>query len=129
MEKRYDFKELCDVIRTLRSEHGCPWDRKQTTESMIPYLEEETGEVIQAIHNHDADNLCEELGDVLYQIVMLARIAEEKGEFTIDDVVDGIGKKMVRRHPNVFGDVPVNTWEEGIDLWNRIKMDEKSKNP
>lgn len=112
---------------TLRSEDGCPWDRRQTHESLIPCLEEETGEVIDAIHNLDMENLCEELGDLLFQVMIHSRIAEEKGYFTIDDVVDGISAKMVRRHPNVFGDVKVNSAEEGLELWKRIKSEEKSK--
>lgn len=127
VEGKYTFEELRDIICTLRSEKGCPWDCSQTNESLIPCLEEETGEVIEAIHNIDSENLCEELGDLLYQIMMFARIAEEKGEFSIDDVIDGISAKMIRRHPNVFGDTQINTWEEGIDLWNQIKADEKNK--
>lgn len=127
VEGKYTFEELRDIICALRSEKGCPWDCSQTNESLIPCLEEETGEVIEAIHNIDSENLCEELGDLLYQIMMFARIAEEKGEFSIDDVIDGISAKMIRRHPNVFGDAKINTWEEGIDLWNQIKADEKNK--
>lgn len=125
--KKYTFEDLKDIMRTLRSEHGCPWDRRQTHESLIPCLEEEAGEVIEAIHNQDPENLCEELGDLLFQVMSHSRIAEEKGLFTIDDVVDGISAKMVRRHPNVFVDEKVNSTEEGLDLWNRIKTEEKSK--
>lgn len=125
-ERKHTFDDFREIINTLRSENGCPWDRKQTEESMIPHLLEETGEVVDAIRNQDMENLCEELGDVLYQIMLISRIAEEKEIFTIDDVVDGISRKMVRRHPNVFGDIKVNSWEEGMDLWNRIKSEEKS---
>lgn len=125
-ERKHTFDDFREIINTLRSENGCPWDRKQTEESMIPHLLEETGEVVDAIRNRDMENLCEELGDVLYQIMLISRIAEEKEIFTIDDVVDGISRKMVRRHPNVFGDIKVNSWEEGMDLWNRIKSEEKS---
>ena len=112
--KKYTFEDLREIMRTLRSENGCPWDRRQTHESLIPCLEEEAGEVIDAIRNQDPENLC-------------SQIAEEKGLFTIDDVVDGVSAKMVRRHPNVFGDEKVNSSEEGLDLWNRIKTEEKSK--
>ena len=126
LEEKHTFDGFRGIINTLRSENGCPWDRKQTEESMIPHLLEETGEVVDAIRNKDMENLCEELGDVLYQIMLISRIAEEKGIFTIDDVVDGISKKMIRRHPNVFGDIKVNSWEEGMDLWNRMKTEEKS---
>lgn len=90
-------------------------------------MEDEAGEVIDAIRNQDPENLCEELGDLLFQVMSHSQIAEEKGLFTIDDVVDGVSAKMVRRHPNVFGDEKVNSSEEGLDLWNRIKTEEKSK--
>lgn len=125
--KKYTFEDLREIMRTLRSENGCPWDRRQTHESLIPCLEEEAGEVIDAIRNQDPENLCEELGDLLFQVMSHSQIAEEKGLFTIDDVVDGVSAKMVRRHPNVFGDEKVNSSEEGLDLWNRIKTEEKSK--
>lgn len=127
MTGKHTFDDFRKIVETLRSENGCPWDRKQTEESMIPYLLEETNEVVEAIHNKDADNLCEELGDVLYQIMMLSRIAEEKGIFSIDEVIDRISEKMIFRHPNVFADLKVNTWEEGMDLWKRMKTEEKSK--
>ena len=125
--KKYTFEDLREIMRTLRSENGCPWDRRQTHESLIPCLEEEAGEGIDAIRNQDPENLCEELGDLLFQVMSHSQIAEEKGLFTIDDVVDGVSAKMVRRHPNVFGDEKVNSSEEGLDLWNRIKTEEKSK--
>ena len=125
--KKYTFDDLKDIMRTLRSENGCPWDRRQTHESLIPCLEEEAGEVIDAIRENDPENLCEELGDLLFQGMSHSQIAEEKGLFTIDDVVDGVSAKMIRRHPNVFGDEKVNSAEEGLDLWNRIKSEEKSK--
>lgn len=127
MRKKYTFHDLKDIMRTLRSENGCPWDRRQTHESLIPCLEEEAGEVIDAIRENDPENLCEELGDLLFQVMSHSQIAEEKGLFTIDDVVDGVSAKMIRRHPNVFGDEKVNSAEEGLDLWNRIKSEEKSK--
>lgn len=127
MRKKYTFDDLKDIMRTLRSGNGCPWDRRQTHESLIPCLEEEAGEVIDAIRENDPENLCEELGDLLFQVMSHSQIAEEKGLFTIDDVVDGVSAKMIRRHPNVFGDEKVNSAEEGLDLWNRIKSEEKSK--
>lgn len=123
----YTLEDLHEIMKTLRSEHGCPWDRVQTNESLIPYLEEETGEVIEAIHKKDVENLCEELGDLLYQIMILSQIAEEKGQFSVNDVIEGISAKMIRRHPNVFGNTEVNSWEEGMELWNKMKMVEKSK--
>lgn len=116
---KYTFDDLAAVTRKLRSEGGCPWDRAQTHESLKPYLKEEAGEVLEAIDKGDMDNLCEELGDVLFQVMLHSQIAEEEGYFTIEDVVDGICDKMVFRHPQVFGGenaapdggVPL-TWEE-----------------
>lgn len=125
----HTFEELLSVIAELRSEHGCPWDRAQTFESLKPCLLEESGEVLQAIDNQDMENLCEELGDVLLQVVMQSQIASEKGLFTIDDVVDGVCEKMIRRHPHVFGDAKALTPEESLALWNEIKKQEKAKKP
>lgn len=121
------FEKLVKITEQLRSEEGCPWDRKQTYESLKPCLEEECGEVLAAIDNHDMENLCEELGDVMFLLVLESRIAAENGAFTIEDVVEGACRKMVRRHPNVFGDVKVSTPEEGLALWNEIKRKEKKK--
>lgn len=128
-EKRYTFEDLKEIMDTLRSESGCPWDRKQTHESLIVHLQEEAGEVIEAIRNRDTENLCEELGDLLFQVMIHSQIEKERGNFTIDDVVDGICAKMIRRHPNVFGDVRVTSPEEGQALWERIKSEEKRKKP
>lgn len=125
MDKKYNYEELLDIIHQLRSENGCPWDKAQTHESLIPCLCEESEEVVQAIENQDMDNLCEELGDVLLQVLLHAEIASETGAFTIEDVVQGLAEKMVRRHPHVFGDVKVNSKEEGLALWKSIKMEEK----
>lgn len=125
----YTFENLVNIISELRSEHGCPWDKAQTHESLKSCLEEESGEVIAAIDNRDMENLCEELGDLLLQVMMHSQIAGEAGDFTIDDVVDGICRKMVRRHPHVFGDVKALTPEESLVLWNEIKKQEKAKKP
>lgn len=102
----YTLDDLKEVMRRLRAEDGCPWDKVQTHESMKKYLVEETAEVFEAIDNDDPDNLCEELGDVLYQVMIHAEIEKEKGNFTIDDVIDDICWKMIKRHPNVFGGGP-----------------------
>ena len=117
----YTFEDLKAIVKKLRAEDGCPWDRVQTHESMKRYLVEECAEVLEAIDNKDAENLCEELGDVLYQIMIHSEIEKEKGEFGIDDVVDGICRKMVRRHPRVFGG------EDGKKAlsWEEIKALEK----
>ena len=122
MEK---FDEFVATIAALRSENGCPWDRKQTHESLKECLVEETGEVLEAIDKKDDANLCEELGDVLLQVVMHAQIAAEEGRFTIEDVISGVNEKMIRRHPHVFGDIKVSSLEEGLDLWEQIKQKEK----
>lgn len=122
MEK---FDEFVATIAALRSESGCPWDRKQTHESLKECLVEETGEVLEAIDKKDDANLCEELGDVLLQVVMHAQIAAEEGRFTIEDVISGVNEKMIRRHPHVFGDIKVSSVEEGLDLWEQIKQKEK----
>jgi tetrapyrrole methylase family protein/MazG family protein len=125
----YTFDDLVKITAKLRSPEGCPWDREQTFGSLKQYLANESQEVFEAVDNNDMENLCEELGDVLFQILINSRIAEENGDFTIYDVIDGICRKMVRRHPHVFGNVKVNSVEEGTALWNQIKMQEKAKKP
>lgn len=119
------FSEFMDIIRKLRSQDGCPWDKEQTHDSLKTCLIEECYETIEAIDNHDMDNLCEELGDILLQIAMHSVIAEEEGAFTIEDVIKRIGEKMVRRHPHVFGDVNVSNSEEVLEKWEEIKKKEK----
>ena len=121
----YSYEELLNVIAQLRSEHGCPWDKAQTHESLIPYLRNECEEVVQAIEQHDEENLCEELGDVLLQVLLHARIAEEEGQFTMADVVNGLAEKMVRRHPHVFGNEEYGSPEQNQARWEEIKRQEK----
>lgn len=125
--KRYTYTDFLDIIARLRAPDGCPWDREQTHESLKKCLLEESAEVIDAIDNKDDENLCEELGDLLLQVVMHAQIAAEEGRFTMDDIVQGVSEKMVRRHPHVFGDAKVSSIEEGLDLWNAIKKQEKGQ--
>ena len=125
----HTFDDLIGIIAELRSDHGCPWDKEQTFESLKKCLADETQEVFEALDNKDMENLCEELGDVLLQVVLYSQIAKEAGAFTIDDVIDGISKKMVRRHPHVFGDIEVNSPEEALALWKEIKLQEKAKKP
>lgn len=126
MEK---FDDLCHVVARLRAEDGCKWDRAQTHESLKAPCIEEAAEVICGINilteTGDADNLKEELGDLLLQVVMHARIAEEEGLFTIEDVIEGISDKMIRRHPHVFGSVHADTPEEALASWNESKKKEK----
>ena len=123
----YNFTDLTKIIAELRSDHGCPWDRKQTFESLKKCLADETEEVFQAIDNKDMENLCEELGDVLLQVVLNSQIAREENLFTIDDVIDGLCRKMIRRHPHVFGDAKAGSPEEGRALWDAVKAQEKAE--
>lgn len=125
IKENYSFQELIDIVADLRSENGCPWDKEQTHESLIPCLREESEEVIEAIQKNDLDNLEEELGDVLLQVIMHARIASEQGHFDIHDVITGICQKMVRRHPHVFGDLQENDKEQLLKNWEQIKAEEK----
>ena len=126
MEK-YTYEQLLEIIAELRSDHGCPWDRAQTHESMFKCLRDECEETIEAIENKDDENLCEELGDVLLQVLLHAQIAKEEGRFDMSDIIDGLAKKMVRRHPHVFGDAKASTSEESLNLWAEIKKQEKEK--
>ena len=121
----YSYEELLNVIAQLRGEHGGPWDKAQTHESLIPCLRNECEEVVQAIEQHDEENLCEELGDVLLQVLLHARIAEEEGQFTMADVVNGLAEKMVRRHPHVFGNEEYGSPEQNQARWEEIKRQEK----
>ena len=125
----HTFDDLIGIIAELRSDHGCPWDKEQTFESLKKCLADEAQEVFEAVDNKDMENLCEELGDVLLQVVLYSQIAKEQGAFTIDNVIDGISEKMVRRHPHVFGDIEVNSPEEALALWKEIKLQEKAKKP
>jgi len=125
--EKYTFEEFLDIMKDLCAEDGCPWDRVQTHESLVPCLMDEAQEVVQAVENQDIDNLCEELGDVLLQVVMHSEIARKNGTFTIDDVIDGVSRKMIRRHPHIFGDVVADTPEASLVLWKQIKAQEKAE--
>lgn len=125
--KTYSMEDFVEIVRTLRGENGCPWDKEQTHESLEKCLRDECEEVIEAIENEDDDNLCEELGDVLLQVVMHSQIASERGKFTLEDVIDGIARKMVRRHPHVFAGMKIETEEERLAMWNSIKAQEKAE--
>ena len=126
MQKR-TLKDLKKLAQQLRSDTGCPWDRKQTISSMLQYVEEEVAEVRQAIENGDHKNLEEELGDVLFQIVMISQIAEEKKYFDLDGVLERIYDKIVSRHTWVFGEDKAKTPEEAIEMWRKNKEKEKEK--
>lgn len=117
--------ELVTIIKTLRSDQGCPWDKKQTPETLIKYIKEETSELLDAIEAEDTANLCEELGDVLYLVVMLAEIHAERNQFDMNAIIKNISDKLVRRHPHVFGDAKVTNEDELRELWEKIKAEEK----
>ena len=123
----YTFEDLKEIMTKLRSENGCSWDREQTHDSMKRYLVEECAEVLEAIDNKDPDNLCEELGDLLYQIMIHAEIEREKGNFTIEDVIDDICWKMVMRHPHVFGGSSLPEGLTRSEQWAAIKQMERSE--
>ncbi len=126
---KHDIKELIEIVKVLRSPDGCEWDRAQDFNSMKKCLSNETEEVLQAIDNCDYKNLCEELGDVLLQVVMNSQIAEEEGYFDFEDVVQVLCEKLIRRHPHVFGDEKKpETPEESLKLWKKVKEKEKIKN-
>jgi tetrapyrrole methylase family protein/MazG family protein len=114
--------DLIEVMGRLR--RSCPWDREQTHESLVRYLIEETYEVVDAIEDGDPSELCEELGDLLFQVVFHAQLATERGRFSIADVVDGLANKMIRRHPHVFGDVAVVSVADVWANWDQLKAQE-----
>ncbi len=116
---------LVAIMDRLREPQGCPWDREQSCETLRCYLLEECYEAVEALDRGDAGALREELGDLLFQIVFLSRIAKEEGKFTIDDVIRGIAEKMIRRHPHVFGTATAETAEQVVDAWEEIKRQEK----
>jgi tetrapyrrole methylase family protein/MazG family protein len=120
-----DFHKLRGIISELRGPNGCPWDQKQTHVSLKKYLIEEAYELIDAIDSEDVDHVIEELGDVLLQVMLHAQIGEDEGYFTIDDVIEGISAKMIRRHPHVFGDKTADNVEEVMKNWQEIKEQEK----
>lgn len=128
-DKKYTYEEFLDIIKMLRSENGCPWDKVQTHESLKPCMMEEAAELLAFIRIYsqtgNPENMIEELGDVLLQVVMHAEIASEEGLFTMEDVVNEVSRKMVRRHPHVFGTGSADTPDEVLVNWEEIKREEK----
>ncbi|MCS6873345.1 MAG: nucleoside triphosphate pyrophosphohydrolase [Pyrinomonadaceae bacterium] len=122
-----EFDKLMETMRRLRAPEGCPWDREQTHQSLAPYLVEECYEAFSAIQENDIVELKEELGDVLLQVVFHSVIAEEKDEFTIRDVIEGITQKLVLRHPHVFENEEFSTAEEVLKNWDKLKLREREK--
>ena len=123
----YDCKDLENIVRILRHPGGCPWDQEQTHRSIRRNFLEEVYEVAEAIDNEDVDGLKEELGDVLLQVYFHASIEEDAGRFTLDDVADGVCKKLIYRHPHVFGEVEVQNSAEVLVNWEALKRTEKSQ--
>jgi tetrapyrrole methylase family protein/MazG family protein len=125
MSKKFD--ELKSVFDKLHAPDGCMWDREQTHETLIKYLKEETGEFIRAVKANDIENMKEELGDVLLQVMFHSQIAKKQGKFTIDDVIDTLISKLKRRHPHVFAGRKVNSVDEILTNWKHIKKLEKGR--
>jgi len=119
-----DFQELLNIMERLRGEKGCPWDKEQTRESLKPYIVEEAYELLEAIEENDPEKIKEELGDLLFQIVFQSQIARENKEFDMSDIIDKIAKKMVSRHPHVFGNTTCSTSDEVVAQWEVQKKRE-----
>ena len=123
----YDFNDLIEIVKILRSPEGCPWDREQTHKSIRSNFIEETYEAVEAIDTDDLEISKEELGDVLLQVALHSEMESEQGNFTINDVCDGICEKLIIRHPHVFGDVNADTTDQVLKNWDAIKMQTKSQ--
>ena len=123
--EKYSLEELYHIIELLRSPEGCPWDRVQTHETLIKPMIEEAYEAVDAIKKESTEKLCEELGDVLLQVIFHSILAKEEGEFEFSDVTDRCAKKMLFRHTHVFGDVNVQDEKEALDNWEKRKLTEK----
>src|ERR1700693_3830747 len=121
------FERLVDIMAPLRAPDGCPWDREQNFDTIKPYLLEETYEVLDAIDQRDWPGLAEELGDLMLEAVFFAQMASEEDKFRIDDSLDAISQKLIRRHPHVFADGDAKTSEEVLRRWDEIKADEKKE--
>ena len=122
------FEELISVVKRLRGENGCAWDRVQTFDSLIPCFLEEAYEVVEAINNKDYENIKEELGDILLHVVFFSELANDEKKFNIDDVCKNINEKLIRRHPHVFGDSQVKDVNGILKQWEEIKKEEKKNN-
>jgi tetrapyrrole methylase family protein/MazG family protein len=125
VDRKADIQKLVDLVARLRGENGCPWDREQTRESLKPMLIEEAYEVLDALDGASPAELKEELGDLLFQVIFHAQIAQEKGEFRLADIIDRLHEKMVRRHPHVFGGADLRTADDVLRNWEDIKAAER----
>ncbi|MCH5297633.1 MAG: nucleoside triphosphate pyrophosphohydrolase [Ruminococcus sp.] len=126
-KSQYNFDDLIKIVRVLRAPGGCPWDMEQTHKSIRANFIEETYEAIEAIDTEDLELLKEELGDVMLQVAMHAEMEHEQGTFDINDVIDGVCKKLVVRHPHVFGDLSADNTKEALSNWDAVKMQTKSQ--
>ena len=128
-KKEYSFEDFVKIIRRLRAKDGCPWDREQTHDSLRPCMMEEAAEFVSSIRIYhesgSAENMREELGDILMQVVMHSVIAEEEGLFTLEDVIEEVSEKMIRRHPHIFGTAEADSPEQVLQNWDEIKKKEK----
>lgn len=121
------FDALLEVISALRGPEGCPWDKKQTHQTLSSYAVEETHELVEAIEHKNDEMMQEELGDVLFQVILHAQLAQERKAFDIFDVIEGINAKIIRRHPHVFADLKISSEDDILTNWDRIKTEEKKK--
>jgi len=128
-EKTHEFAALLEVVSALRGPNGCPWDKEQTHQSLVPFAIEEVYEMVEAIEAGSPEDLKEELGDVLFQVVLHSQLASERDRFSISEVIESISNKMIRRHPHVFTDLKVKSTEEVKKNWQEIKAQEKSSRP
>lgn len=127
MDKKYTFKDLLEIVEKLRGEGGCPWDREQTHDSIKHNVIEEGYEFIEVLEAGDFEKMADESGDLLLQVVFHAQIGKENGEYNIDDVTTAVCRKLINRHPHVFGDISVKDSSEVLDNWNQIKRDERGQ--
>jgi tetrapyrrole methylase family protein / MazG family protein len=126
-QEKAAYEELRGVVARLRAPDGCPWDREQTHASLRAYVIEEAYEVLAVLDSGDTARLSEELGDLLFQVLLHAQLAEEAGEFSMTDVLQGLAAKLVRRHPHVFGDVRLETSQQVLDQWDELKRGERQE--
>ena len=121
----YGFEELMEVAQTLNGPDGCLWDQKQTFQSLRPYVLEEAQEVVEAVDSDKNEEIIEELGDLFYTVIFYTMVAKREKRFSIQDVIETLKAKLIRRHPHVFGDAKAESMEEVIDIWNKVKKEEK----
>ena len=125
--KNLSLLNLCNTVSRLRSRNGCPWDQKQTIQSLRKYFKEESDELIEAMIEDNPEHLCEEIGDVLFHLVLMSEICSEADHFSMEDAINGVNDKMIRRHPHVFAGSPLGNEEELKIQWQKIKSQEKEK--